>query len=138
MHYGKIFIACSFVLTGVTSLPAQTPIKSVDQSGNVTYSDKPTVDAASSTEMQIDAGPTESQIEEAKERSKKTIDSAEKAQAERDALAAEREAERQKAAEDRAAQKPEVIIIKDEGYYPAYNPPLGARPPIARPLPSPR
>jgi len=133
MHFSRILITSAFTLTVAASLLAQTPIKSVDSSGNVTYSDKATADAASSSEVQIDTGPTQSQIDEAQKRSQKTIESATKAQAERDALSADLEAERKKAAEARAAQKPEVIIIKEEGRYPVYNPPLGLRPPVGIP-----
>lgn len=129
MNYRKILITCGLTLVSVTSLLAAAPIKSVDQSGNVTYSEKPTADAVSSTEMQIDTGPTQNQIEEAKKRSQQIIDSAEKAQAERDALSAERK----KAAEDKAAQTPDVIVIESESGYPAYNRRLGSRPPVATP-----
>ena len=133
MDYKKILIACGFTLASVTSLHAEIPIKSVDQSGNVTYSDSPTADAVSSTEVQIDAGPSESEVEEAEKRSRQTIDAADEAQAERDALTAKRDAERKKAAQDRADQAPETVVIGNESGYPAYDPPLGSRPPIAIP-----
>lgn len=133
MHFSRTLIACAFALTSAANLLAQTPIKSVDSSGNITYSDKAAADAASSSEVRIDTGPTQSQIDEAQKRSQETIDSANKAQAERDAVSADLEAERKKAAEARAAQKPEVIIIKEEGRYPVYNPPLGSRPPVGIP-----
>ncbi len=160
MDYRKLLIAYGFTLVSVTSLHAEIPIKSVDQSGNVTYSDRPTADAVSSTEVQIDAGPTESQVKEAENRSQQTMNAADKAQAERDALTAKREAERKKAAENKADRSPETVVIGNESGYPVYNPPPGskppvaippgngpqhpiytppvARPPIARPMPSPR
>lgn len=158
MDYRKLLIACGFTLVSVASLHAEIPIKSVDQSGNVTYSDKPTADAVSSTEVQIDAGPSESQVKEAENRSKQTMNAADKAQAERNALTAERK----KSAENKADRSPETVVIGNESGYPVYNPPLGpgppiaippgtgdgaqhpiytppvARPPIARPMPSPR
>jgi hypothetical protein len=129
MNCRRILIVSAFTLTFVTTLLAEVPIKSVDQSGNVTYSDKATVDAVSSTEVQINAGPTESQLDEAQKRSEQTIDSAAQAQAQRDALSAERK----KAKQDKAAQTPDVVVIEGESGYPAYNPPLGSRPPIAIP-----
>ena len=133
MNCRKVLIACGITLASVSSLLAETPIKSVDPSGNVTYSDKPTVDAVSSTEVKIDAGPTEGQVEEAKKRSEQTIDSAAQAQAERDKQSRKREAERKKAAQDKTAQTPDIVVIEGESGYPVYNPPPGSRPPVAIP-----
>lgn len=133
MDYRKILIACGITLFSVTSLHAEIPIKSVDQAGNVTYSDRPTADAVTSTEVQIEAGPTESQVEEAEKRSRQTKDAADAAQAERDALTAKQEAERKKAAEDKADRSPETVVIGNESGYPVYNPPPGSLPPIAIP-----
>lgn len=129
MNVQKYLIACGLAVACTGTMVAQTPIKSVDQAGNVTYADQPTPDAASSTEVQIEPGPSESQIEESEQRLQRTLEQADKAQAERDALAKQREMERQQA----AASKPETIVIQKEGGYPVYNPPLGSRPPVGIP-----
>lgn len=158
MKQHLFILTCSIALATTGSLYAQTPVKSVDSAGNVTYSDKPTADAASSSEVPIDASPTESQIEAAKQRADKTRTEADKAQAERKALSSKRESERKEAAREKSAQTPQPIeessgypvydkplkprppIAKPPGNggdHPAYTPP-GARPPVARPMPSPR
>jgi len=129
MNFQKYLIACGLALVCNGSLLAQTPIKSIDQAGNVTYSDRAATDAVSATEVQIDPGPSESQVEESEQRLQRTLDQADQAQAERDALAKKREAERQEA----AAKKPETIVIQKEGGYPVYNPSLGSRPPAGIP-----
>lgn len=129
MNLQKYLIALSLAVFCSGDLLAQTPIKSIDQAGNVTYSDRATADAVSSTEVEIQPGPSESQVEESEQRLQRTVDQADKAQAERDALAKRREAERKEA----AASKPDTIVIKNEGGYPVYNPPLGSRPPVGIP-----
>ncbi|WP_457674991.1 hypothetical protein [Thiolapillus sp.] len=117
------------------SLQAQPPIKSVDQEGNITYSDKPAADAVSTTVVPMDPGPGEEEMKAAQERVKKTREEAEKAAAERKALEEKRAAEK-KAAQEQKAARPEVIIIQEESGYPAYyrNPPLiTPRPPGTAP-----
>ncbi len=103
---------------------AQSLIKSVDEKGQVTYSDKPVQGAVSATVVPIQPGPDEERIKAARERAERISEQADKAAAERQALEDEREAAREAAREKKAAT-PE-IIIKEEGGYPAYyrNPPL--------------
>ncbi len=133
MSYRRKLIVSGFILTSATNLLAESPIKSIDRADNVTYSDRPTAGAASSTEVQIDAGPTESQVAAAKKRAQKIIESADKAQADRKALVRERQQQREKDAQDNAAQEPDVIGIENENRYPAYYPPPVSRPPVAIP-----
>ena len=119
---------------------AETPIKSVDEAGNVTYSDKPVENAVSTTVVPVDPALDPERVEEAKkqvDRIKEQADAAEKARKE---AAAERQKKEEAAAQRKAAQ-PEVIIIQeDHGGYPVYNnpplitPPSRPRPP-ARPNP---
>ena len=118
---------------------SQTPIKSVDEQGNVTYSDQPVSDAVKTEVVPVQPGPSEEEVKAAKERLEKTEEMADEARKAREAREKERE-EARKAAE---ATKPDVVIIKEEsgGYYPEYyNPPLitPGRPtkPIHRPNPS--
>ncbi len=158
MKQHTMLLACSITLAIAGNLQAEAPVKSVDSAGNITYSDKPTADAASSSVVPVDAGPTESQVEAAQQRAEKTSAQADKAQAEREALTNKRASERKQAAQEKSAQMPETIeessgypvydqplrpkppIAKPPGNggdHPAYTPP-GARPPIVRPRPSPR
>ena len=114
---------------------AQAPVKSVDEKGNVTYSDKPAEGAVSATVVPVSPGPSDEEVQAAQERVKQTREQAEKAEQERKALEEKRAAERA-AAEERKAANPEVIIIREEGGYPAYynNPPLiTPRPPGTSP-----
>lgn len=157
----KILIACVLAPVFAGNLFAETAIKSIDQAGKVTYSDRATPDAVSTTEIEIEAGPSESQVKEAEQRASATMEKADKAQAQRDAQAREREEERKAAAERAAAQEPQTIVIENQSGYPVYSPPAGSRPPVqippgdggsqhpiytppgtappvARPLPSPR
>lgn len=128
-------IVCIFALiyAGCLSAEAETAIKSTDQEGNVTYSDKAAADAVSSTEIEIETGPTESQVKEAELRAKTTMEQADQAQAERDALARQKEAEREAAAEHNSAQSPETIVIGNESRHPVNNPPPGSNPPLPIP-----
>jgi len=136
----KRFLALSALLVVASVARAQPPIKSMDEAGNVTYSDKPLPDAVKTEVVPVQPGPGEDEVKAAQERIEKTEKMAEEARAARKAREKERE-EARKAAE---AAKPEVVIIKEEsggGYYPEYsNPPLitPGRPgkPIHRPPPS--
>jgi hypothetical protein len=114
---------------------AQTPIKSVDEKGNVTYSDKPAEGAVSTAVVPVSPAPSDEEVQAARDRARQTREQAEKAEADRKALEAKREAERA-AARERKAANPEVVIIKEEGGYPAHyrNPPLiTPRPPVISP-----
>jgi hypothetical protein len=111
---------------------AQSPVKSIDQAGNVTYSDRPVAGAVSSEAVPVAPAPDPAEVKAARERLKKTGEMAEKARREREAR--EREEARRKA----EAAKPEVVILREEGaggYYPEYvNPPLLNPGPPHRPI----
>jgi hypothetical protein len=64
--------------TPFSVLADNTLIKSVDASGNVTYSDKPVTNAESVTNIPIQAGPSKGEIEAAKQQAKKDINTADK------------------------------------------------------------
>jgi len=113
-------LAAIITLVFFPGTQAQSPIKSVDEKGQVTYSDKPMEDAVSATVVPVQPGPDEEQVKAARERAERIKEQANKAEAGRKALEEEREAAR-----ERKAATPEVII-KEESGYPAYyrNPPL--------------
>jgi hypothetical protein len=72
--YGIILASASF------NLLAQAPIKSVDQAGNVTYSDKPVVGAKSTSNVAIEPGPSGTEIEAAEKRAGEMIKQADQVQ----------------------------------------------------------
>lgn len=128
MNQKIVLLSCCISLSIPVSLFAQGPVKSVDESGNVTYSDRPTSDAVSSTEVSIQPGPSQSEIDAAKQRADQMKEQADQAQAEREA-ATKKQAMERKATEVR---KPEPESVEASGY-PAYKKPARPTPPIARP-----
>lgn len=64
--------------TAPFKLLANSPIKSVDESGNVTYSDKAPADAVSVKKVPLHAGPSKSEINTAQKQAAKNINTAEK------------------------------------------------------------
>lgn len=71
------FLAC-ILSTSSFSLLANSPVKSIDKSGNVTYSDKPSADAVSIKKIPLHVGPSKSEIGAAQKQATKNIDAAEK------------------------------------------------------------
>lgn len=132
-------LLCSVLLLPV-GLKAQTPIKSIDKAGNVTYSDRPLPDAVSTHTVAVDPGPSENEREAARERTRRTLELLGEAEAQRKAREEEREKKRQAA----KATKPDVVIIKEEvhndyysgyGYPPSLRSPLRPKPPLQPELP---
>ena len=137
---GPLSLTISLLLPA--TLSAQGPIKSLDASGNVTYSDRPTTDAVSSEEIAIEPGPTEEQIEAAKERTDRLQNQADEARSQRESLSQQRAAEQESRPKKEVESEPETV--KPSGYYGTVlpgSPPVRPQPPIARPpinRPSPR
>ena len=122
-----------FVLTA--SMAQAAPVKSVDEHGNVTYSDEPVAGAVKTEVVPVDPTPPEERVEAAKERAEEIQELADKARQERlkkEELAAKEKAEKEKA-------EPKVIVIdnssNDNGgyFYPGYYPGNPVRPPVVRP-----
>ncbi|RLA23463.1 MAG: hypothetical protein DRQ61_03780 [Gammaproteobacteria bacterium] len=141
-------LICGLTLASIPyCLQAETPVKSVDQAGNVTYSDKPVVGAASVSKVPIEPGPSGVEIDAAKQRAGEKIKRADQAQVKRDALTKAQEAERK--AEKSSRVTVEKVEAGGQSYYdnnrfvrPIVKPP-GDRPdrPVGRPpvnRPSPR
>ncbi|WP_457668808.1 DUF4124 domain-containing protein [Thiolapillus sp.] len=121
-----------FLLPAMTL--AETPIKSVDEAGNVTYSDKPVENAVSATVVPVDPAPDPQRVEEAKTRAEKIKEQADAAEKARKEAEAERR-DKEEATAQRKASQPEIVIIKeDHGGYPVYNNPPLITPP-SRPRP---
>lgn len=120
-----------------SAILGQSPIKSVDEQGNVTYSDRPLPGAVKSETVPVDPAPSEEEVQAARERLEKTEKMAEEARRAREEKQKKLEEERKA----REAAKPEVVIIQEGsggGYYPEYvNPPLippdRPRPPLQKP-----
>lgn len=89
--YGTILVSASF------SLLAQAPIKSVDQAGNVTYSDKPVVGAKSISSVAIEPGPSDAEVEAAEKRAGKMIKQADQVQIKHEVRVKKKETVLQKA-----------------------------------------
>jgi len=128
---GKKFLL-AIGLMATFPLLAGPPMKYVDESGHVIYSDKPVPGAVRSEMVPVAPAPDEEEVKKARERVEKTERMAEEARRAREVREQEREEAREKAARE---EKP-VVIIKEEGgggYYPEYtNPPLNKpRPPGA-------
>jgi hypothetical protein len=80
--------------------------RSVDEAGNVIYSDKPPPDAVESTPVEIQPGPTEAQVQEAQERVDADRQRLDAQRAAREAEEVRRREERARRAEAAAAAQP--------------------------------
>lgn len=116
------------------NLSANSPVKSVDADGNVTYSDKPVSNSATVTKVPIHSGPSDNEIEAARQQAQKNIQTAEQIDA---SNAAEK---KQAALKPKPATKPQQkqpdIIINANPQRPVYGiPPRrpGSRLPLQRP-----
>ena len=127
-----------FLLTVSTAQAA--PVKSVDEHGNVTYSDEPVAGAVATEVVPVDPAPPEERVEAAKERAEEIQRLADEARQERlkkEELAAKERAEKAKA-------EPKVIVIdnskNDNGgyFYPRYYPGGPIKPPVVRPPTQPK
>lgn len=105
-------------------------IKSVDESGNISYSNKATADSVSSETVEITPGPSQEEMERARNNLEKTRNMNKELEQARKDLEKERRDEKA----SRAASQPEVVIINESGGYPTYRRPVKpARPPGSPP-----
>lgn len=68
----KVVLGCMLIVSPV-SLLANSPVKSIDSAGNVTYSDKPVADAQAVTKVPIQTGPSASEIDAAQQQARESI-----------------------------------------------------------------
>lgn len=152
-------LSCS-ILVAIVSLSlsssvfADKVIKSVDESGNVIYSDKAVVNSVSSERVPLQPGPSEADVKQAQESLERTRKLNEEMQQSRKSLEQERKDEKAK----QVKSEPAPVVNEPSGYpsyhrplepglppppidppgsntgdHPAYQP--GFRPPVAVPLP---
>ena len=122
----------SFLLALASGLATAQVYRSVDEKGNVIYSDKPPPDAVESTPVEIQPGPTEAQVQEAQERVEADRERLEAQRALREAEEAKRREERARRAEAAAAAQPQPGNSEDPDAR-AWWRYRGARPPPLRP-----
>lgn len=134
MKHSNLLIGICLCFLYASTIWAQTPVKSVDKAGNITYSDKPVDGALSTTVVPIDPGPDPSQVEAAQEEVEQIRKQADSAEQERKAETAKRKAASEAAAAEKASQPEAIIVEEDHGGYPVYNDPPLIRPPV-RPQP---
>lgn len=123
------FLSASLLLYAF-NLHANSPVKSIDAKGNVTYSDKPVKGAEQVTKIPIQSGPTESEIDAARQQARKNIQAAEEIDASKAAN------KKQQNAKHHASKKDSVItpdaIIMAPPISPLYrnkpNPPVNNLP----------
>ncbi len=116
------------------------PVKSVDEKGHVTYSDKPVPGAASVSKIPIVDGPSAAEVEAAKQQADNNINAAKKIDKENKAALAKQQAEKKKIPVTTEQKQTETGINTPTGDYygsnPNYNRPAHKpRPPINRPRP---
>ncbi|RDH82892.1 MAG: hypothetical protein DIZ80_11530 [endosymbiont of Galathealinum brachiosum] len=121
----KILLGC-ILITSPVSLFANSPVKSVDSAGNVTYSDKPVAGAQAVTKVPIKAGPSASEIDAAQQQARKNINQAEKID-----LTPEPKAKKQ--APNKTASEEDRPVINAGGSNRKYGTKPVPRPPINRP-----
>ena len=144
----RVFVFYTFVLSILISPPlfADQIYKSVDKEGNVTYSMTPLQDAAQVQPVDLPPGPSEQQVQEAKERADQTQQSVEEMSEQRRQRDQEvrdrREQARQEAKEETArTEEPDDRYYGYRRGYPIYprpnlpHPPVPG-PPAAVPLPA--
>jgi ABC-type hemin transport system substrate-binding protein len=134
MKSPELLALCTLSLALSAMALAETPIKSVDEAGNVTYSDKPLENAVSTTVVPVDPAPDPERVEEARKQVDKIREQADAAEKARKEAEAERRKKEEAAAQLKASQPEVVIIQEDHGGYPVYNNPPLITPP-ARPRP---
>jgi len=134
-----------FILCASFSVDADTIYKSVDESGNVTYSQTPPADADSSSEIKLQAPPTGERVEAAQQRHERNLEAAqilEQNRKKREEIIAEenrQKSQNQRRDNQRKSQQqdqPNTTSDDDRRVYPYYYPYPRPRPPV-RPGPRP-
>ncbi len=146
IHYLLLFFSCCTFVFSFSASANNTPVKSIDEDGHVTYSDQPVPGASSIKKIAIEPGPSASEIDAAQQQAKKSIitakkidDANEEERKKRAASNAERRAQRTKneTVKDNYTRYPynnvwpRPPIYRPPGYRPPARPPL--RPPVSSP-----
>ncbi len=138
MPYSEKKLTLAFLISSILffmSTPSQTnsPVKSVDAEGNVTYSDKPVANAKKVTKVPIHKGPSDNEINAAQQQANKNIKAAKQID---EKNAAEKEKRQAKQKAEQAAQTPPPLqpdVIYTGGTRIA-RPPYGNRPKPVHPI----
>lgn len=131
---------------------ANSPVKSVDADGNVTYSDQPVSNAKTITKVPIHEGPTNNEINAAQQQAEKNIKTADKIDKQNAAELEKRKAQQKqytakKPAASEPPLQPDVIYtggtrLNPYATRPKQRPPVnrpGIRPPVTiQPIPKAR
>ena len=155
MLYYKSSLFGSVLLSGVlyfvvANVVLASPVKSVDEHGNVTYSDKPVQGAAAVSKVPIVPGPSEAEVDAAEQQADKTIKAAKKITQENKAAREKKKAEQEKSKAASDAKQLDTAPTGNSYYYPPVRPrlpvhkprppghkprPPGIRPPVNLPAP---
>lgn len=123
----------NILLISPQNLFADGPVKSVDQSGNVTYSDKPVPDAVEVSKVPIIPGPSESEVNAAQQQAEKNITAAKKVDQKNKEQQAKKKAQQQSSAKEQKGTNTTTQTDQQPNTYPIYYPPRnrapGHRPP---------
>lgn len=126
--FGSLLVFPVFLL-------AATPVKSVDQSGKVTYSDKPVPGAKTVSKVPISEGPSSAEINAAQQQAKETIKAADKVDAANKAESENRKSE--KKSSEKSSITEQKVINSGGGRKPVdkfpVQLPVQPKPPINRP-----
>jgi len=106
----QIYFCSVFIFLTVNTFAANSPVKSVDESGHVTYSDKPSANAESVSKVKIQAGPSESEINTAQQQANKNISAAKEID-QKNAAALEKQKANKKAEQSTAKVDPETKYL---------------------------
>lgn len=134
------FLLCSSTYISADENFIDTPkdntvYKSVDKDGNVTYSTTPPIDASKSSEVKLDAPPSEERIKAAEQRHDNNLNAADIYDKNRKASDEYFEENKRQKRERQTQNQPEVI---PNGYNQDYGYPyIPRRRPVARPIPLP-
>ena len=138
MLYSKSSLSGSVLLSGVlyfvlVNVVLADPVKSVDEHGNVTYSDNPVQGAAAVSKVPIVPGPSEAEVDAAEQQADKTIKAAKKISQENKAAREKKKAEQEKLKADSDSKELDTPQQSRYPYYDRY--PVRPRPPIHKPRP---
>ena len=113
------------------SFAANSPVKSVDAEGNVTYSDKPVPDAKKVSKVSIHPGPSSDEIDAAKQQAEKNISSAK--EIDKKNTAEQKKQKHPSKAPETKKQHDDTVIISGTHKRPHYGTKPRPKPPIDRP-----
>ena len=136
MLYYKSSLSGSVLLSGVlyfvvANVVLADPVKSVDEHGNVTYSDKPVQGAAAVSKVPIVPGPSEAEVDAAEQQADKAIKAAKKIHQENKAAQEKKKAEQAKSESEDASDSEQSS--SSYPYY--YRNRVRPHPPVHKPRP---